>query len=203
MKVNQSVLEILKSLPVATVYEAAGKLGDVSPVIRPMVEGARIAGPAFTVKTMPGDNLVVFRAIDEAPPGSVIVIDGGGSQRVTIWGGSSTLAAHTKGLAGCVTNAAVRDLDEIRELRFPVFAAGSAVRGTSKGHPGWIGLTVSIGDAVVRPGDIILGDADGLLVVPAERAEEIAGKAIEKRRDEMAKETRIRNGEALKQIFKF
>lgn len=203
MTLDRSVLEILKSLPVATVYEAAGKLGDVSPVIRPMVDGIRMAGPAFTVKTMPGDNLVVFRAIDEAPPGSVIVIDGGGTERVTIWGGSSTLAAHGKGLAGCVTNAAVRDLDEIRELRFPVFAAGAAVRGTSKSHPGWIGLTISIGDAVVRPGDIILGDADGLLVVPAERAEEIASKALAKRRDEEAKETRIRNGEALGQIFKF
>jgi 4-hydroxy-4-methyl-2-oxoglutarate aldolase len=203
MMLDRSVLEILKNLPVATVYEAAGKLGDVSPVIRPMIDDIRMAGPAFTVKTMPSDNLVVFRAIDEAPPGSVIVIDGGGSGRNTIWGGSSTLAAHMKGLAGCVTNAAVRDLEEIRELRFPVYAQGAGVRGTSKSHPGWIGLTVAIGDAVVRPGDIMLGDADGLLVVPAEHAEEIANKALDRRREEEAKQARIRNGEPLKQIFKF
>lgn len=203
MTMTLSPLEILRSLPVATVYEAAGKLGDVSPAIRSMVDGMRMAGPAFTVKTMPGDNLVVFRAIEEAPPGSVIVIDGGGSERSTIWGGSSTLAAYTKGLAGCVTNAAVRDLAEIRELRFPVFAPCAAVRGTSKSHPGWIGLTIAIGDAVVRPGDIILGDEDGLLVVPAEKAAEIATSALAKRRDEEARDARIRSGEALRSIFRF
>lgn len=203
MTTEKTTLEILSGLPVATVYEAAGKLGDVSPVIRSMVEGVRMAGPAFTVKTMPGDNLVVFRAIAEAPKGSVIVIDGGGSERSTIWGGSSTLAAYARGLAGCVTNAAVRDLAEIRELRFPVFAPCAAVRGTSKGHPGWIGLTIAMGDAVVRPGDIILGDEDGLLVVPAEKAAEIAAKALEKRRDEETRDARIRSGESLASIFKF
>ena len=203
MTSDDLTLEILRGLPVATVYEAAGKLGDISPQIRPMVDGVRLAGPAFTVKTMPGDNLVVFRAIEEAPKGSVIVIDGGGSERATIWGGSSTLAAYTRGLAGCVTNAAVRDLGEIRELRFPVFAPSTSVRGTSKGHPGWIGLTIAIGDAVVNPGDIILGDEDGLMVVPAEKAAEIATKALAKRRDEEARDARIRSGEALSSIFKF
>ena len=203
MTTDTLTLEILRSLPVATVYEAAGKLGDISPVIRSMVDGVRMAGPAFTVKTMPGDNLVVFRAIEAAPKGSVIVIDGGGSDRTTIWGGSSTLAAYTRGLAGCVTNAAVRDVAEIRELRFPVFAPCTAVRGTSKGHPGWMGLTIAMGDAVVRPGDIIIGDEDGLLVVPAEMAAEIATKALTKRRDEEARDARIRSGEALSSIFNF
>ena len=199
----EELIEVLKALPVATVYEAAGKLGDVAPSIRPMIEGVRLAGPAFTLKTMPGDNLAVFRAISEAPRGSVLVIDGGGTDRVTIWGGTSTVAAQAKGLAGCVTNAAVRDLDEIRELRFPVYAPGAAVRGTAKSHPGWMNIPVSIGDAIVRPGDIVLGDSDGLLIVAFERAEEIAAKALERRKNEEAREARLRSGESIQAVLGF
>jgi 4-hydroxy-4-methyl-2-oxoglutarate aldolase len=196
-----TLIETLKSLPVATVYEAAGKLGDVAPHIRPMIEGVRLAGPAFTLKTMPGDNKAVFAAIDAAPRGSVLVIDGGGTERVTIWGGTSTVAAQAKGLAGCVTNAAVRDLEEIREARFPVYAPCAAVRGTAKTHPGWMNIPISIGDAIIRPGDIVLGDADGLLIVPAERAEEIAAAALEKRKTEESREARLRAGESIKSVL--
>jgi 4-hydroxy-4-methyl-2-oxoglutarate aldolase len=195
------IVATLKSLPVATVYEAAGKLGDLAPSIRPMIDGVRLAGPAFTLKTMPGDNKSVFHAIDQAPPGSVLVIDGGGSDRVTIWGGTSTVAAQAKGLAGVVTNAAVRDLDEIREARFPVYAPGTAVRGTAKSHPGWMNVPIAIGDAIVRPGDIMLGDADGVLVVPIEQAAEIAAKAIAKRKDEESREARLRAGESIKAVL--
>jgi 4-hydroxy-4-methyl-2-oxoglutarate aldolase len=198
---SSKLIETLKSLPVATVYEAAGKLGDVAPSIRPMIEGVRLAGPAFTLKTMPGDNKAVFHAIDQAPRGSVLVIDGGGTDRVTIWGGTSTVAAQAKGLAGVVTNAAVRDLDEIRELRFPVYAPGAAVRGTAKTHPGWMNIPLAIGDAIVRPGDIVLGDADGLLIVPAERAEEICAAALEKRKTEESREARLRAGESIKSVL--
>ncbi|HEY5900706.1 MAG TPA: RraA family protein [Burkholderiales bacterium] len=201
MSVTAEVLKTLASLPVATVYEAAGKLGDVSPALKPMVEGVRLAGPAFTLKTMPGDNKAVFHAIDQAPKGSVLVIDGGGTDRVTIWGGTSTVAAQAKGLAGVVTNAAVRDLDEIRQARFPVYAPGSAVRGTAKSHPGWMNVPLAIGDAIVRPGDIVLGDADGLLIVPAEQAAEICARAVEKRKQEESREARLRAGESIKSVL--
>lgn len=121
MDIDEAI-RILRTLPVSTVYESAGKVGDVAPSIRAMAPGMRLAGRAFTLKTMPGDNLSVFRAIHEAPAGCVLVIDGGDTERVTIWGGTSTTAAQAKGLAGCVTNASVRDLDEILESGFPVFA---------------------------------------------------------------------------------
>ena len=201
MNDSQHWLKILKTLPVATVYEAADKLGDVSPDIRPMNQGIRLAGPAFTLKTMPGDNLSVFKAIDLAPAGSVLVIDGGGSVRVTIWGGTSTVAAQAKGLSGVVTNAAVRDLAEIRESGFAVYAPGTSVRGTSKNHPGWINQPISIGDAIVRPGDIILGDDDGLLVIPIERIQEITEKALIKRDAEVKKEQRLRIGESISEVL--
>ncbi len=193
----------LARLPAATVYEAAGKLGDMSPDIRPVAPGLRLAGPAFTLKTMPGDNLGVFKAIAAAPPGAVLVIDGGGTERVTIWGGTSTVAAQARGLAGCVTNAAVRDLDEIAESRFPVFAPGVSVRGTAKSHPGWLDVPVSVGGVVVHPGDIVVADADGVVVVQAARAVSVADAAEAKRRDEQSREDRLRRGEDLAAVMGF
>lgn len=191
----------LAALPAATIYEAAGKTGDMAPTIRPLAIGPRMAGPAFTLRTMPGDNLGVFRAIAEAPPGSVLVIDGGDTDRVTIWGGTSTVAAQARRLAGCVTNASARDLDEIRESGFPVYAPGVSVRGTAKTHPGWIGIPVSVGGVIVNPGDIVVGDADGIVVVAAAAAAEVATKAEAKRRDELDREARLRAGEDIKTVL--
>lgn len=194
---------ILKSIPVSTVYESAGKVGDMAPNIHAMVPGMRLAGPAFTLKTMPGDNLSVFRAIYEAPIGSVLVIDGGDTERVTIWGGTSTTAAQAKGLAGCVTNASVRDLDEILKSGFPTFALGTSIRGTVKSHPGWIGIPVSIGGAIVRPGDVVLGDSDGVMVLAIERIDEVVPAALERRKKEQEKERRLRAGESIKSVHGF
>src|SRR5262249_5296913 len=106
-----------------------------------------------------------------------------------------------KGLKGCVTNAAVRDMDEIRQSRFPVFAPCSSVRGVSRSHPGWINIPISIGDAIVNPGDVMLGDADGLLVVPAQRVVDVAVAAIERRRTEEEKDARLRAGEPIKRVL--
>jgi 4-hydroxy-4-methyl-2-oxoglutarate aldolase len=198
---GQDVVSILSNIPTATIYESAGKWGDVAPYIRPIVAGLRLAGRAFTVKAMPGDNLVVFRAIEEAPAGSVLVIDAGATDRATIWGGTSTVACVAKKIVGCVTNAAVRDVAQIRALRFPVYAAGINVRGTVKSHPGWTQVPISIGDVPVKPGDIVIGDEDGLVIVAAERADEIAEKAIEKRRIEEAREQRISRGESIRTVL--
>lgn len=191
------LVAILATLPAATIYEAAGKLGDVAPTIRPLVDGLRLAGRAFTLKTMPCDNLAVLRAIDEAPRGSVLVIDAGETVGSTIWGGSSTAACCAKGIAGCVTNASARDIDEVRRSRFPLYAAGICLRGTVKSHPGWLQIPISIGGAVVRPGDIVIGDDDGVVIVPAERAAEVASRAVERRREEQAKDRRIQAGESI------
>jgi 4-hydroxy-4-methyl-2-oxoglutarate aldolase len=198
---SRDVVSILSNIPTATIYESAGKWGDVAPYIRPIVEGVRLAGRAFTVKAMPGDNLVIFRAIEEAPAGSVLVIDAGATDRATIWGGTSTVACVAKKIAGCVTNAAVRDVAQIRALRFPVYAAGINVRGTVKSHPGWTQVPISIGDVPVKPGDIVIGDEDGVVIVASERADEIADKAVEKRRAEEAREERILRGESIRTVL--
>jgi 4-hydroxy-4-methyl-2-oxoglutarate aldolase len=191
----------LAKIPTATIYECAGKLGDVEPNIRPIVDNVKVAGRAFTVKTMPGDNLVIFKAIEQAPPGSVLVIDGGGTDRATIWGGTSTVACVAKNIAGCVTNAAVRDVAQIRALRFPVYAAGINVRGTVKIHPGWIQIPISLGGTPVNPGDIVIGDEDGIVIVAANRAEEIAEKSIKKQASDQAREERLARGESIKSVL--
>lgn len=199
---TDEVVAKLGTLPTATIYEAAGKWGEVAANIRPIVDGVRVCGRAFTVKAMPGDNLVVFRAIDEAPAGSVLVIDAGGTDGATIWGGTSTCACVAKKINGCVTNAAVRDVAQIRRLNFPVYAAGINVRGTVKSHPGWTQVPISFGAVPVRPGDIIVGDEDGLVVVAAERAEEVARKAVEKQQKDEEREARILNGEPIRTVLK-
>ena len=201
MTVSAKALEAYKSLPTATIYEAAGAVGDVDPIIRALVPGVHMAGPAFTLRTKPGDNLGVFHALHEAPRGSVIVIDGGNSMRVTIWGGTSTVAALQRGIVGCVCNAAVRDIEEILVTKFPVFGPGLSVRGTVKDHKGWRQIPVCIGDVLVNPGDIVIGDSDGLVVVAAARAEEVAIAALEQRRKELDRESRLRGGESVKSVM--
>jgi 4-hydroxy-4-methyl-2-oxoglutarate aldolase len=194
-------LATLSKLATATIYEANGKWGDIGPPIRPLIDGARIAGPAYTVKAMPGDNLVIFRAIDEAPPGSVLVVDAGATDRATIWGGTSTVACVAKGIAGCVTNAAVRDMAQIRQMKFPIYASGVNVRGTVKSHPGWTNIPIAIADVPVKPGDIVVGDEDGVVIVAAQDAVEVAKRAFARSKDENAREERLRRGETLKQVI--
>jgi 4-hydroxy-4-methyl-2-oxoglutarate aldolase len=194
-------LVMLSGLATATIYESNGKWGDIGPPIRPLIEGVRLAGPAYTVKAMPGDNLVIFRAIDEAPAGSVLVIDAGATDRATIWGGTSTVACVAKGIVGCVTNAAVRDMAQIREMKFPVYAPGINVRGTVKGHPGWTNIPIAIADVPVKPGDLVIGDEDGVVIVAAEKAVEVANKALARSKEEDAREDRLRRGETMKQVI--
>ena len=191
----------LNKFPAATIYEAAGKLGGMEPYIRSIVPGVRMIGPAFTVKCVIGDARAVAQAVDQATPGDVLGIDAGGTDLTTPWGSMSATAAKLRGLAGCVTNGGVRDFDELVEIGFPVFAAGVGIRGNVKLHPGWIGIPVSVGGVTVKPGDIVVGDADGVVVVPVERAEKICEKAAQQyaKEDDIMK--RIRSGERLTQIF--
>lgn len=181
----------------AGIYEAAGKAGDLSAAIRPIVPGSRMAGVAATVRVWPGDTLGVLRAIDRGAPGTVLVIDAGAGVRATVWGGTSSLAAAFRGMRGCLTNGCVRDVGEITEQRFPVFAAGISPRGSLKNHPGWADVPVSVGDCVINPGDIILGDEDGVLVLPGSSGPDLLQVVIEQDRRHRERDRRVRLGESL------
>ena len=197
----QQIAETLGRYRTATLYEAAGKTGDMAPDIRPIVPGISFSGIAYTVRTLPGDSTGVVRALDDAAPGSVLVIDAGGTERAAVWGGTSSLVCGMRGLTGCVTNGCVRDTDDLVAAGIAVYAAGVAPRGTLKNHEGWRGIPVSVGGVAVSPGDYVIGDGDGVVVIPAADGEAICGRAEAQREMEEARDARVRNGESLASVL--
>jgi RraA family protein len=155
--------------------------------LRPMHRGGKLCGPAFTVKVAPGDNLMVHKAIDIAEAGDVIVVDAGGELSNAIIGDIMSSIAEKRGVAGMVIYGAIRDSDEIAARNFPVYACGVTHRGPYKNGPGEINTPVALDGMVVNPGDIIVGDADGIVAVPQAHAEEVLALA----RAQLAKETEM------------
>jgi RraA family protein len=163
------------------------RLQGAAAAIRPMHGGgAKLAGPAFTVRVPAGDNLMVHKAIDLAAPGDVIVVDAAGVLEQAIIGDIMTSHAAKRGVAGFVIDGAIRDAAELAARPFPVFARGVTHRGPYKNGPGEINVPVSIGGMVVRPGDIIVGDADGVVAVPLADAEAVLAAAREQKKKEEA-----------------
>jgi 4-hydroxy-4-methyl-2-oxoglutarate aldolase len=191
---DHTEFEPLIGMRAATIYEAAGKIGDMAPSIRCCVPGTSLIGRAFTVKCWPGDGSAFLNAIGDVPPGWVMVIDGGDSERLGCWGGSATLAARQRGIAGVVTNGSVRDMHIISELRFPVFAAGTSVRGGVRHHPGWTGIPIAVGGVPVHHGDLVVADDDGVVVVPADRISAIIPAALARQAMEKETEAKLRAG---------
>lgn len=166
----------LLTLGASTVYEGSGEDWCVEPRIRPAWRGARLAGPAYTVQCGPGDNLAIQYALREAPVGSVIVVDAGDGA-FGHWGGIMTEIAVLRGLAGLVIYGTVRDIDEIESIGFPVFSTGIAMRHAKKSHPGTVGESISLAGRTVSTGDMVVADADGVVIVPQERIEFALTKA--------------------------
>jgi len=147
------------------------------PQLRPMHKGGKLAGPAYTVKTTPGDNLLVHKALDAAHKGDVIVVDAGGVCENAIIGELMMSRARQRGVAGIVIWGAIRDSAEIAAGTYPVYAAGVTHRGPYKNGPGEINVPINMAGMAVSPGDIIVGDADGLVAIPQEQAERILKSA--------------------------
>jgi RraA family protein len=163
------------------------RLQGAAAAIRPMHGGgAKLAGPALTVRVPPGDNLLVHKAIDIAAPGDVIVVDAAGVLEQAIIGDIMTSLAARRGVAGFVIDGAIRDAAELAARPFPVYARGVTHRGPYKNGPGEINVPVSIGGMVVRPGDIIVGDADGVVAVPQADAQAVLAAAREQKKKEEA-----------------
>jgi len=198
---QDEIIAALKQFPAATLSEVTDKPCDVSPPVQCMVPGARVVGPAFTVRCPLGDNTAVTRAVGQAPKGSVMVIDCGGPPRTAVWGETATMTSQVRGVAGCVTNGAVRDIDAIVESKFPVFATGISLRGSTKGQTGEIGVPVAIGDIIVSPGDYMCGDSDGVVVIPAAEAEAIIKLAARQLAEEQGRAERIKAGVPLSEIL--
>jgi RraA family protein len=166
----------LEQLPTADVSDAAPARIAMDARIRPLWHGARVAGKAFTVRTPPGQFRAVQEGADLAQPGDVIVVDGGGQLDCALWGDKMSRLAQARGIAGFVVDGAVRDVAEIERLGFPVFGIASVPAAPARETPGETGVPIVCGDLEVRPGDIVYGDADGVVIVPRELHEEIRAK---------------------------
>ena len=164
--VGADIVEKFRRLPVANVSDSMSRMTAAGARLRPMHAGGVLAGPALTVKTRPGDNLMLHKAIDLAEPGDIIVCDAGGDVTNSLIGEMMISHAIKRRVGGVVINGAIRDAAALRAGSFPVFAAGVSHRGPYKDGPGEINVAVAIDGMVIEPGDLMLGDDDGLVCVP-------------------------------------
>lgn len=174
------IFELFHSIPTTCISDALDGLNNLHPSIKPLQEEYKISGRAFTVKMPVGDNLAVLKAIRAAKPGDILVIDAKGDNYRAIAGDFVVGMAKTLGLGGMVVDGVIRDLKGIKKLGFPVFCKGTTVAASGKSGVGELNVPVSCGGVSVNPGDIIVGDADGVVVIPKEREDETLKKAQEK-----------------------
>ncbi|WP_067812720.1 RraA family protein [Actinomadura kijaniata] len=184
----------------ATLSEASGLPVALSPRIRPLWPGARLCGPAFTVQGAGGDNLALHHAVLEAPPGSVLVADVGGA-RFGHWGEILTVAAQQREIAGLLIDGGVRDAAEIRALGFPVFSRNNAIFGTRKDFRGVLGRPVTVGGVIVHAGDLVVGDLDGVVALPASETRPILDRADARVAHERELMERLREGRSTLELY--
>jgi regulator of RNase E activity RraA len=180
-KVDPSYVERFRALPVANVSDCMFRMTAGGARLRPLHAGGVMAGPALTVKSAPGDNLMIHKAIDLAEPGDVSVVDTGGELTNALIGELMLAHALKRKVGGFVINGAVRDADAFPRRNLPVYAAGVTHRGPYKNGPGEINVPVAIDGMVIEPGDLVLGDGDGVLCVPFDQLEAVCAAAQAKK----------------------
>ncbi|MBE0532311.1 MAG: RraA family protein [Rhodospirillales bacterium] len=193
-RVPSALADQFRAIPVANVSDCMARMDAGGCGLRPMHRDGQMAGPALTVRSRPGDNLMLHKAIDMAMPGDVIVCDAGGEVTNSLMGELMLAHAIKRGVAGVVLNGAVRDRQAFLDHNLPVYALGVTHRGPYKDGPGEIGFPITLYGMVIHPGDLILGDIDGVLAVPRLSAERILGAARAKNEAETRQMEAIRKG---------
>jgi len=179
-RVSAQIIDAFRGIPVANISDVMSRMTAGGARLRPMHDGTAMTGAALTVRTRPGDNLMVHKALQMAQAGDVLVVDAGGDLTNAIIGELMIMQAQKRGMAGVVINGAIRDSAFIRQHAFPVYAAGVTHRGPYKDGPGEINVAVSLDGMVIEPGDLIVGDEDGLLCVPYAMTDEVLQAAKDK-----------------------
>jgi RraA family protein len=186
-RVSPSVVKQASTFAASILADVAGRRGTLDGRIQPLSPSMRLAGPAFTIEVRAGDNLMIHAAINMAKPGDILVIDGKADRTCALMGSIMINACKKVGLGGVVIDGAVRDTEELRELGFPVYAVCANPNGPTKFVPGRINWPISCGGIAVRPGDLLVGDADGVVVVEREKAPSLLEEAAKKVADERAR----------------
>lgn len=183
-----TVIEQLENTPTTAISDVLKGMNNLDPAIKPLKEDYHIAGNAYTVELAVGDNLHLLKALKEAKPGDILVVDVKGDTYRAIAGDFVVGMMQTLELGGLVVDGVIRDIIDIKKLNFPVFSKGSTVASGSKNGPGATNIPISCGGASVKPGDIIVGDVDGVVAIPREQARSVLEKAQEKESKDEARE---------------
>ncbi len=202
-RLDAALIAAARSLPTATLHEAAGKVGALPSALKPVAAGMRVCGPALTVHSPGGDNLWLHRALDIAQPGDVMVVYAGGAYEHGYWGEIMATMAQHRALNGLVIDACVRDGALLAGMNFPVFSRGLCIRGTGKdfGAIGWINHPLLIGDVIVQAGDLVVGDDDGVVVLPGQGVGDIIQKSLQREADEAGILQRLRAGASTLDVY--
>lgn len=200
-ELDPTIIKAFREHSSATVHEAMGKRGAMNTSIKPISRGMKMCGRAVTVRCHAGDNIMLIKAISMAKSNDVIVCDMGRLVNEGPFGEVLAVECISKGVAGLVVTSSVRDSADIIKRGFPVFSAGLSICGTSKATLGTINHPISCGDVIVNPGDLILGDDDGVVVIPLAEAEEVLRESEKRVNKEKIVMQRLSDGESLFDIY--
>lgn len=192
---DSGVIKVLGNAGTATVHEAQGRSGLMRPYMRPIYPSARVAGPAVTVSCQAGDNLMIHASIAVCRPGDVLVVVTTSESTDGMFGELLGVSCQAHGIAGLIIDAGVRDTTELAAMNFPVWAKAVSAQGTVKATPGDVNIPVVCAGAMINPGDVIVADADGVVVVPREKAADVAQASEQRIAKEEKTRQRLRAGE--------
>jgi 4-hydroxy-4-methyl-2-oxoglutarate aldolase len=190
----KEIISQFRDIGTATVHEASGRKGYIDCAIKPSAKGVRICGPAFTVQCHPKDNLMLHKALERALPGDIIVASTGGHYESGYWGGLMATSAMGRKLGGLAIDGCIRDSEEIIKMGFPVFCRGFCILGTAKTGLGLVNHPTLFGGCLVNPGDLIIGDDDGMVVVARNECETVLAKSLERTEAEKKKSVQLAAG---------